>query len=231
MMRALAISDIHGCYLTFRHLVEDVVVLSKDDSLFLLGDYIDRGPRSAELVEYIIGLSQSGFNVTCLMGNHERMLLDAMLSRGYLTNWLINSGDDTLSSYEALYGAGNAYFGAIPHHHIAFYNSLKLYALVDDFVLVHGFVDVDSPNPLGNEQAILWARPKPIPHNCLTGKTVIHGHTPRSIEQIRADIGSAATRYIGIDAGCVYAGLHAGAGNLCCLNLSAMELYSVPKMD
>ncbi len=230
-MRALAISDIHGCYLTFRHLVEDVVTLSKDDSLFLLGDYIDRGPRSAELVEYIIGLSQSGFNVTCLMGNHERMLLDAMLSRGYLTNWLINSGDDTLSSYEALYGDGNAYFGAIPHHHIAFYNSLKLYVLVDDFVLVHGFVDVDSPNPLGNEQAILWARPKPIPHNCLTGKTVIHGHTPRSIEQIRTDIGSAATRYIGIDAGCVYAGIHAGAGNLCCLNLSAMELYSVPKKD
>ena len=230
-MRALAISDIHGCYLTFRHLVEDVVALSKDDSLFLLGDYIDRGPRSAELVEYIIGLSQSGFNVTCLMGNHERMLLDAMLSWSNQSLWFINSGKKTLSSYNNIYGKTDTYFGAIPHHHIAFYNSLKLYALVDDFVLVHGFVDVDALNPLANEQALLWFRPKPIPNHCLTGKTIIHGHTPRPIEQIRTDIGSATTRYIGIDAGCVYAGLHVGAGNLCCLNLSAMELYSVPKKD
>lgn len=74
-----AIGDIHGCFETFRTLVEDKIRLTKNDQLFLLGDYIDRGPKSKQVIDYILSLSASGYAVYPLRGNHEQMRIDRHL--------------------------------------------------------------------------------------------------------------------------------------------------------
>ena len=71
-----SISDIHGCFNTFRHLVEEGIKLTKSDQLFLLGDYVDRGPYSQEVLDYIMHLMDRGYHIFPLRGNHENDLLD-----------------------------------------------------------------------------------------------------------------------------------------------------------
>lgn len=74
-MRRFAISDIHGCLKTFQALLERIA-FSKADILYLLCDYIDRGPDSRGLIDYIWKLKEAGYTMPCLRGNHEQMLLD-----------------------------------------------------------------------------------------------------------------------------------------------------------
>ena len=72
--RLFAIGDIHGCFDSFQELIENKIQLSKNDRLVLLGDYIDRGPKSKEVIDYIINLQAKGYNIIALAGNHEVML-------------------------------------------------------------------------------------------------------------------------------------------------------------
>ncbi len=99
MNRLFAISDIHGCYRPFYELVVNTIKLRKSDQLILLGDYIDRGDQSKEVIDFIIDLSKKGFNIIPLTGNHEVMLCDAYNDQELLPLWLINSGMSTLFSF------------------------------------------------------------------------------------------------------------------------------------
>ena len=76
MKRIFAIGDIHGCFDFLKELVENKIQLDKDDKLVLLGDYIDRGVKSKEVVDYIIDLHEKGYDITPLIGNHELLLLE-----------------------------------------------------------------------------------------------------------------------------------------------------------
>ena len=87
--RLIAIGDIHGCFDALRELIEQKVRLVKTDKLILLGDYIDRGDQSKAVVDYIIQLSQGGFDIFPLMGNHEAMLLDTLENESNLVEWLL----------------------------------------------------------------------------------------------------------------------------------------------
>jgi serine/threonine protein phosphatase 1 len=71
--RILAISDIHGNNKTFLDLL-DKIALTKDDELYLLGDYIDRGPDSKGVIDTIWKLMDDNYRVFCIKGNHEEML-------------------------------------------------------------------------------------------------------------------------------------------------------------
>ncbi len=99
MNRLFAIGDIHGCFKPFYELVVNVIDLKKEDRLILLGDYIDRGFQSKEVIDFIIDLKASGFDVTPLMGNHEAMLLEAYADNGLLYHWYMNSGETTLAKH------------------------------------------------------------------------------------------------------------------------------------
>ena len=90
------ISDIHGCYNTFKRLVEEVIGLTKSDWLFLLGDYIDRGPSSKDVLDYILDLKESGYSLFPLRGNHEDDLLD--YAKGELRFLLWLETPDALST-------------------------------------------------------------------------------------------------------------------------------------
>ncbi len=71
------IPDIHGCVKTLRSLIEDMIKPSKHDWLYFLGDYIDRGPDSKGVIDYLMYLQQEDYNIRTLMGNHEDYLLKA----------------------------------------------------------------------------------------------------------------------------------------------------------
>ncbi len=73
--RLFAIGDVHGCLHELKNLVEQKLKLRTDDKLVLLGDYIDRGPDSKGVIDYIMTLQKKGFDVVPLKGNHELMLL------------------------------------------------------------------------------------------------------------------------------------------------------------
>ena len=74
-MRRIVVGDIHGCSQTFRSLAEEEIRLAGNDILYLLGDYVDRGPDSKGVLDYIMDLMQGGYDVRPLRGNHEEDLL------------------------------------------------------------------------------------------------------------------------------------------------------------
>jgi serine/threonine protein phosphatase 1 len=99
MRRLFAIGDIHGCFDSFKELVENQIQLAKVDKLVLLGDYIDRGKNSKEVIDYIIDLDEKGYDIISLVGNHELLLLEAFADEKNKLNWIQNGGGDTLKSF------------------------------------------------------------------------------------------------------------------------------------
>jgi serine/threonine protein phosphatase 1 len=97
-MATYIIPDIHGCIKTLTYLFEEKLKISIGDRVFMLGDYIDRGPDSPGVVEYIIRLIESGYNINCLKGNHEQLLLDSIGDSMYYNLWMINAGEDSLKN-------------------------------------------------------------------------------------------------------------------------------------
>jgi len=85
IMKKYVISDIHGCAKTFKALV-DRISFSREDELYLLGDYIDRGPDSKGVIDHIWDLLETGYTVHCLTGNHEQMFLHAIDARDELSD-------------------------------------------------------------------------------------------------------------------------------------------------
>ena len=98
-MRTLAIGDIHGCNTAFRTLME-AIQLSPDDFLIFLGDYIDRGPNSKEVVSGVIDYCKSE-RAVALRGNHEVMVLAAREDPLKAHLWSSYGGDEALRSYGA----------------------------------------------------------------------------------------------------------------------------------
>lgn len=222
-----AIGDIHGCINPFRDLVENRIKLAAGDTLFLLGDYIDRGPDSSGVIDYILKLQHSGFDIRPVKGNHEYMLLESMNNEAFFALWSMNGSASTLASYgvhkEEMHDP--RCIRKIPVSHLAFFDSLPLYAEDVDFLFVHAGLDSSHPEPLKDHETILWTRSEKFPEEILKGRKLIHGHSPVSFEEIRERIHDPGSRVINLDGGCVYH-LLPGRGKLIGLNLDTLELFS-----
>jgi hypothetical protein len=81
MSRILAIGDIHGCANTFHKLIFDEIKIRKSDTIYCIGDYIDRGPDSKAVIDLILDLRKKGYQLRTLRGNHEQLMLDSAKSR------------------------------------------------------------------------------------------------------------------------------------------------------
>ena len=75
--RRIVIGDIHGCVKTLHKLLFHILNIQKEDDIYFLGDYIDRGPSIKDVIDLILMLKEQDFKIYTLMGNHEKMLLDA----------------------------------------------------------------------------------------------------------------------------------------------------------
>ena len=104
MTRTYAIGDAHGCLDQLQRLVE---LCERDagahrSKLIMLGDYVDRGPDSRGVIDFLIDLQKwSPDEIICLRGNHEDLLLHALEGEDAKLSWLSNGGDATLLSYRA----------------------------------------------------------------------------------------------------------------------------------
>jgi serine/threonine protein phosphatase 1 len=214
--RIFVIGDIHGCNKTFRKLIFDILNINESDTIYLLGDYIDRGPDSKGVVDTILDLLNKGFNILPLMGNHEQMLLDSSLSIDDYLRWLANKGNTTLHDF------GYKTTDEFEEKYVNFFKNLKYYYLVDDFLLVHGGVNFSIPNPFDDLISMVWERNAVIDKSKIGGRKMICGHTPTRLEEVKESISSDRIR---LDGGCVYKGMYPSIGYLCCLELNSMKLF------
>ncbi|HVX16349.1 MAG TPA: metallophosphoesterase family protein [Pirellulales bacterium] len=175
-MRVLAIGDIHGCYSALLALV-GAVGLGSDDLLITLGDYVDRGPDSAGVLDWLIERRRKG-NLVSLLGNHERMMLDSRTNEVSRECWLSYGGEATLVSYQMRGGEGD--LDDVPDEHWEFLeHGCRNWYETDSHFFVHANALADLPFDEQPEEFLLWERLyDPIPHQ--SGKTMVCGHTPQS---------------------------------------------------
>lgn len=174
-MRLLAIGDIHGCHTALRAL-EAAVPLAPDDLLVTLGDYVDRGPDSPAVLDWLIARQATG-RLIALLGNHERMMLDARLNPRAQHAWLLYGGDATLKSYAAR--GATALLSDIPAAHWHFLETdCQTWFDTESHFFVHANVLPNIPLDEQPDAIVLWRRFHDVaPHE--GGKIMICGHTPQ----------------------------------------------------
>lgn len=218
--RRFVIPDIHGCARTLQHLVEEVLRPGPDDTLFLLGDYIDRGPASRQVLDLIMGWRAAGYRIEALRGNHEEMFLDACRDRSAFRLWMLNGGTATLESF----GVEDACEIPLPYR--SFCEDLPPHLLLDDFVLVHAGLNFDEADPFADREAMLWTRSTRVERARIGGRRVVCGHTPVSRQSVWD---SLTGDLITLDNGCVYD--WPGLGSLTALELTGMTLSFQENID
>lgn len=167
MKRLIAVGDIHGCYDRLCKLLR-IIKLKPEDALVFLGDYIDRGFQSKEVVSKLIELNKRK-NVICLKGNHEQMLIDFLNNGPTAEGYLVNGGRATLDSYR----------GQPSEEHLSFLKSLPLYYESGRFVFVHAGVIPGIPLEEQDCYDLVWVREEFLeaPAPVIPGKVVVFGHT------------------------------------------------------
>lgn len=217
--RRLAISDIHGCHESFCALL-DKVSPTKDDQLFLLGDFVDRGPYSRLVVRQVKSLLKQGYQVVPLRGNHEQLLLDFNHSKRRKLHLFAERQNalHLLKERESLWPGMDRFFEALPY-----------FVETDQHFLVHAGFDTRSRKPFKSWYHMLWSRSFEYDHEIFKGKTVVHGHVPVGLKRIRKDI-EADKKVWSIDNGCVRAG-YEGYGRLICVDLDSREIWKTKNRD
>lgn len=222
--RRFAISDIHGCVRTFKRLCKHKLAIQPGDTLYLLGDYINRGPDSKGVIDYIFKLKQNGVHIRALRGNHEDLFLKALYSKHLRRNFLLNGGDRTMRSF----GAKN--LEDIPQAYIEFLLQLEYYFEVEDKILVHAGLNFKLDDLFKDREAMLWIKQMELDRRKLGDRYVIHGHTPQSKLDIKRNVHKEPRpQLLNIDSGCVY---HSRFGaRLCALNLDTWGLTFSKNVD
>jgi serine/threonine protein phosphatase 1 len=203
-----AVGDIHGMRDKLQQLLTSLP-LRDDDHLVFIGDYVDRGPDSAGVVELLIEYA-TRVRCTFLMGNHEAMFLSFLGWEGpaYFGGeaFLQNGGDATLRSYGYFDIKGEF---VLPPSHEKFFRELCLSYVEGQYAFVHAGLSRDALRLSDIEYALAHERPRnllwqrstaSLPHNL--GATIVYGHTPMPDMQVRWNLPYS----IGIDTGAVYGG-------------------------
>lgn len=201
------IPDIHGCYDTLRALIHKID-LQKQDHLFLLGDYINRGPKSKEVVDFVIQLMNDGYKVHPLKGNHEQV---AQTGQG-LNTYNMNNPN-----------------GSPMYRYVDFFEKLFYYIELEDTFLVHAGFNFNKENPFEDIETMLWAKRNFQRTNPKPDKRVIYGHNRTSLDRIQTAIKNRDL-WIPLDNGC-YQKNRPQFGNLCCLELNGFELTIQENVD
>jgi serine/threonine protein phosphatase 1 len=230
--RRIVIGDIHGCHKTLKKLIESQVKPEKDDQIYFVGDYIDRGPRSREVLDYIMEMKHKGFNLFPVKGNHEELFVKAISSEKYLQAWIQNGAEETLRSFDVPEGKHNDYEGLmlIPEKYITFLTDLPYYYDLKDYIIVHAGLNLTSPDFYRDTHAMLWSREIKGLNLLKNGTSIIHGHTPMPIITIKPNLVRKDARNLNIDAGCVYKDLP-GYGMLAALELDTRKVFVQENID
>lgn len=217
-----AIGDVHGCAAQLDKLLKKVNADAatradgRDWRIVMLGDYVDRGPDSAGVLERVMALDAAGHVV--LPGNHEQLMHDALSARpdaveAAADGWWRNGGKQTLKSYGAKRLSrrrASQSFDSVPDRHRAFLKTLleerPLHFRDDEdgLFFVHAGVKPDTPLADTRAEVLLWSRARAFMarkgKSWVEGLRVVHGHTP-------ADGPDVCKHRVGLDTGAVYGGM------------------------
>jgi serine/threonine protein phosphatase 1 len=174
-MLTYAIGDIHGCHDSLRRLLDRIRQHAGGRlyRLVFLGDYIDRGPDSAAVIETVRRRQmEAPGEVVCLMGNHEAMLLMAVADPAALGWWIGNGGDTTLMSFGARTPR------AIPRDVLEWFSALPTSYEDGQRYYVHAGFNPGKTREEQTDEEKTWIREPFLSIDHDFGKHVVHGHTP-----------------------------------------------------
>ncbi|MFH0730799.1 MAG: metallophosphoesterase family protein [Pseudomonadota bacterium] len=211
MERIFAVGDIHGCFDKLTVLMEKIDIDWSRDKLIFLGDYIDRGTDSYEVVEYLISLKKQHVNIVFLKGNHEEMFMNYLAGNNRL-GYLYDGGQQTLDSYISHKRRGVGF--PVPEEHLDFFRSLVLFHETDHYIFVHAGLKKGVPVEKQDSEELLWIRDPFVRSKADFGKRVVFGHTP-FLEPL------VEPNKIGIDTGAVF------RNRLTCVRLPDVKFFSV----
>lgn len=185
MGRIIGISDIHGEYEKLCRVLEKIAP-KKDDTLVFMGDYIDRGKKSREVVDKIIDM-KNVCNCVYLTGSHEYAMLHAKSDEYYNYLFWNYGGDATAESYDG--------FDNIMKVHGNFFNSLKFYYIIGKYLFIHAGVRIGVPLEEQSEEDMVYIRSAFYTKRHHLPYKIIFGHTEFDSPQVQED-------KICIDTGC-----------------------------
>lgn len=192
-LRIYAIGDLHGRADLLERLhaeiAEELAASPPERALIVyLGDYLDRGFGSAEVLERLLASPLPSLEPVFLKGNHEAMALAFLEDPIGAAAWLEFGGRETLKSYgleppgkldrEALLELREAWCRRLPPAHLHFLKGLRLKFEVGDYLFVHAGIDPSRPLSRQRERDLLWMREPFLSAKGPFGKVVVHGHTP-----------------------------------------------------
>ncbi|MFN0220011.1 MAG: metallophosphoesterase family protein [Hyphomicrobium sp.] len=212
-VRVYAVGDIHGCLdqlqrlesLIDQHAAAHPV---SETHIVYLGDYVDRGPKSAEVIEYLNGVRWAGVTRQFLKGNHEAMLENFLADARSGVAWRQLGGLETMISYRVdvsqSIASGKvddlhaAFLKVIPSKHLVFFDKLALSWSFGDYFFCHAGVKPGVPLEKQSPDDLLWIRDEFLASSEDFGKVVVHGHTPVAAvaqhpNRINVDTGAYAT--------------------------------------
>ena len=188
-LRVYAVGDIHGHADLLGRVATmvagDMAANPPDQALTVfVGDYVDRGPRSAAVIDRLVA-SDFPTPIVTLRGNHEQMLLDGLDDASRLEDWLFNGGVETAQSYGVdvasqpdLPAFRSALFAAMPTNHLDFLRATELSRSVDGYFFCHAGIQPGVPLDDQDPEVLLWIRRPFHVSTAEHGKVVVHGHTP-----------------------------------------------------
>lgn len=192
--RVYAVGDIHGRVDLLEKLFAAIAVDSRDAAslahrvIVFLGDYIDRGDRSREVIDLLLNPPLTGFDIVFLKGNHEAEMMSFLMQPDPAHGWLQHGGQSTVFSYrvrvanrisahEKMLDLRDGLMNAIPAAHQRFFSSLRDWLELGDYLFVHAGVrpgvSLDQQNPMD----LLWIREPFLSSPLYHGRMIVHGHT------------------------------------------------------
>jgi len=209
--RVYAIGDIHGrldLLNRLHQLILDDAAASKASqrTLIYLGDYVDRGPDSAGVIELLSQETLPGFTAIHLKGNHEDFFLRFLDDTSSGSAWFANGGIATLRSYgvDIDYAADDIparlldkLSRRLPARHLDFLRALSLNHCIGDYLFVHAGIRPGLAMELQSATDMLWIRNEFLSSTVEHGKIVVHGHTITDLPEVREN-------RIGIDTGAFF---------------------------
>ncbi|MBC7863971.1 MAG: serine/threonine protein phosphatase [Bacteroidia bacterium] len=178
-MSIYAVGDIHGCFTALVRIFNSLEI-GKDDKAIFLGDYIDRGHNSKEVIEWMLEKSTNP-NFIFLKGNHELMMLEARTNFARFSIWQWNGGHKVLDNYGI--GDETDWVNKIPEAHWKFIESTKKYYTVGNFIFVHAALVPGVPLEQQHDDIVYWKHAE-VPEMYSQNKIVVCGHTSRKNGQI-----------------------------------------------
>ena len=206
--------------------MNNIIKLTKQDKLYLLGDYIDKGPNSRSVLDFILELKDKNFELVVLRGNREENLLKVLSNKLNEDEWLKNGGEQTLKSFAKASKLGT--IKGIPKKYIELLFSMEYCKIESKYWFVHAGFNFSKSDFLADKDSMLTIRPFYHSANN-TNQIIIHGHTPMAFDEM-ISANAQNPRILCVDSGCIYANKK-GMGRLTAYCIENESYFWVENMD